>query len=163
MDRNIGNGINRYDPVTKQVTHFSNAEEKFNNVKIDAPWWACTSKDGVLWIGYWENIYTVDLAQTNIPYVSAGNVVYTIYEDTSGMLWYGGDNGLVQKDCVKGTEKRFIHDPNDPLSLSSTSVLSIYEDSEGALWIGTNEGLNRLNKKERSFTRYRSNLQKDDR
>jgi ligand-binding sensor domain-containing protein len=155
----FGNGINRYDRVTKKVTHFSNAKEEIGNVKIDAPWWACTSKDGVLWIGYWENVYTIDLLQTNIPYVSAGNIVYNIYEDSSGVLWYGGDFGLVRKDRKKGTKDHFGNHPNDPLSLNSTIVVSIYEDKQGVLWIGTNIGLNRFNKKNRSFTRYKSSLQ----
>jgi len=159
----FGNGINRYDPVTKKVTHLLNAEEKIGNLKIDAPWWAFTSRDGVLWIGYWENVYKVDLLQTNIPYVSTGDIVSSIYEDASGILWYGGDFGLVRRDRVKGTEEHFVHDPNDPLSLSGTSVLSIYEDRRGVLWIGTSQGLNRFNKNSLSFTRYRSNLQTENR
>jgi signal transduction histidine kinase/streptogramin lyase len=155
----FGNGINRYDPITKKVTHLSNTDEEIGNIKIDAPFWACASKDGVLWIGYFENLYNVDLLQTNIPYVSTGNIVYSIYEDTSEVLWYGGDFGLVRKDHLKKTEEHFVHDPNDPRSLNSTVVVSIYEDRKGVLWVGTNTGLNRFNKKDRSFTRFKSNLQ----
>lgn len=155
----FGNGINRYDPVTKKVTHLSNIEEEIGNTKIDAPFWACSSKDGVLWIGYFENLYNVDLLQTNIPYVSTGDIVYCIYEDTSGVLWYGGEAGLVRKDPVKKTTEHFMHDPDDPRSLSSTAVASIYEDRQGVLWVGTSTGLTRFNKKDRSFTRFKSNLQ----
>lgn len=155
----FGNGINRYDPVTKKVTHLSNTDEEIGNTKIDAPFWACSSKDGVLWIGYFENLYNVDLLQTNIPYVSTGDIVYCIYEDASGVLWYGGESGLVRKDRVKKTEEHFVHDPNDPRSLSSTAVASIYEDRHGVLWVGTSTGLTRFNKKDRSFTRFKSNLQ----
>jgi len=157
----FGNGINRYDPVTRKVTHLSNTDEEIGNTKIDAPFWAFTSKDGVLWIGYFENVYNVDLLQTNIPHVSTDNVVYCIYEDTSGVLWYGGEFGLVRRDRVKKTEEHFVHDPNDPRSLSSTAVSSIYEDRQGVLWVGTSTGLTRFNKKDRSFTRFKSNLQRN--
>jgi ligand-binding sensor domain-containing protein len=105
-------------------------------------------------------IYTTLISYKQIFLMSStGNIVYSIYEDTSEVLWYGERLRLVRKDHLKKTEEHFVHDPNDPRSLNSTVVVSIYEDRKGVLWVGTNTGLNRFNKKDRSFTRFKSNLQ----
>ncbi|MFH1926839.1 MAG: triple tyrosine motif-containing protein [Chloroflexota bacterium] len=49
----------------------------------------------------------------------------------------------------------YVHDPNDPHSLSDDTVLSICEDRRGTLWVGTElGGLNRFNRQPKTFAVY---------
>ena len=51
--------------------------------------------------------------------------------------------------------KRYLHDPDNPNSLSHNWVISIVEDYRGRIWASTHGGgLNRLNRETDSFTRY---------
>ncbi|QHT70892.1 response regulator [Rhodocytophaga rosea] len=90
------------------------------------------------------------------PATLSDSVVRTIYEDRKGMLWIGTDKGLNRYDPATGLFTRYLHQPNDPNSLSSNGIFhnSITEDLQGNLWIGTGNGLNKLNPERTGFTRY---------
>ena len=82
--------------------------------------------------------------------------VYSIYQDSTGFLWFGTEDGLNKFDGYNFTVYR--HDPDDPLSLSDNSILSIFEDGSGELWIGTyGRGLNRFDREKEQFKRFRHN------
>ena len=77
----------------------------------------------------------------------SGNFVWfeSLCEDQYGMIWVGTKaSGLNRFDPATETFKRFQHDPNDSLSLSSDKGLSIWVDQAGVLWVGTDFGLNRF-------------------
>lgn len=150
----LGNGLNRYDPKTKKNTHYPGKKDPLTgDLQVNA-WWTRTSRDGILWIGCWGGLFQVDPLRKNIPYYPTGNSVLGIYEDNSGVLWYGVYNtGLIRKN-KNGTKQRWKHDPGNPNSLSSNIILSIYQDLQGVLWIGTDNGLNKFNEKSGTFTRY---------
>ncbi|WP_289054701.1 ligand-binding sensor domain-containing protein [Carboxylicivirga marina] len=86
------------------------------------------------------------------------NSVRVVFEDSGGQMWVGTRNGLNLFDKEKGYFKRFIHQPDDPASLSHNFVYaSIIESKDGALWIGTyGGGLNRLNLQDYKFKHYTS-------
>ncbi|MEJ7828605.1 MAG: two-component regulator propeller domain-containing protein [Segetibacter sp.] len=153
-----GNGLNRYDPQTKKVAHFPGFKDPVSGVRNDIVRWVYSSRDGVLWIGYLDGgIYRVDPLQKSLPYFNTGTNVTDIYEDDSGMLWYGTAEGLIRKDRSKGTEQRYTHKTRDPFSLSDNEVNRIYEDRQGMLWVGTPNGLNRFDRKKENFSRYKVN------
>ncbi len=79
----------------------------------------------------------------------SGDWIKAIYESrhdgSSGTLWFGTFNyGLNRFERETERFTRFLHDPNDPHSLSDNDVNAIYEDRAGTLWVGTDNGLNRL-------------------
>ncbi|MEO6289258.1 MAG: two-component regulator propeller domain-containing protein, partial [Ginsengibacter sp.] len=90
-----------------------------------------------------------------------GQAVIAIYEDGSGVLWYGGNPGLVRKEGVTGTEKHFVNDPANPHSLSHDNIFTIYEDLKGELWIGAWRGLNKYARSTGTVVRYRFNKDAD--
>lgn len=149
----FGNGLNRYDPLTKKVTYYPLFKDPVSGVQLEVPWWATTSRDGILWIGLFRGLYRIDPLRKNIPYFSTGTPVTQILKDRFGVLWYGSDEGLKAKDPNTGTEKHFVNDPNNPHSVSNNRISEIYEDSEGVLWIGTGKGLNSFDRKKGEFTR----------
>ena len=157
----FGNGLNRYDPDTQRVTHYPNFKDQETGVELEVPWWACVTHDGMLWIGYWRGLYRVDPLPRNIPYFATGRPITQIFEDDSGVLWYGSDEGLVAKDRKTGSERHYVHNTADPHSISNDRIGAIYQDRQGIFWIGTGNGLNRFDPKTGHFSRQLFNPQGD--
>ena len=104
------------------------------------------------------NTYSQDKYKTehiSLEYGIANNLIYSTYQDSKGLLWFGTMFGLVRYD---GFEFRtYRYDPLDTNTLSNDDIISIFEDKDGNLWTGTfNGGLNKLDRKTEKFTRYLS-------
>ncbi|MBN1949897.1 MAG: response regulator [Bacteroidales bacterium] len=77
------------------------------------------------------------------------NVVFSIYEDKDGFMWFGTDDGLCRYD---GYEiKSFHSDINNPNSISGNTIFDIDEDQEGNLWVCTSEGVDIFDRDLRQF------------
>jgi ligand-binding sensor domain-containing protein len=89
----------------------------------------------------------------------SNNLVYCLYQDSRGFMWFGTDDGLNKYDGYKFTVYR--HDPDDPSTLSHNRAYSICEslyDGKQVLWIGTwGGGLNELDLSTEQFTHYKHN------
>ncbi len=112
-------------------------------------------------------IYSFAQTQANIKFshisIEQGlsqSVVFDIFQDRDGLLWFGTQDGLNKFDGYKFTI--YQNDPKDVISkdnyyksLSNNSVRSICEDKNGTLWIGTESGgLNKYDKYIDKFTVY---------
>src|SRR5262245_39127293 len=85
---------------------------------------------------------------------SPADVILSLYQDHSRLVWIGSREGLTLYDGYSFT--RFANNPSDPTSISDNAVRSIFEDSRGALWLGTNTGgLNRLDRRTWRFQHFR--------
>jgi ligand-binding sensor domain-containing protein/signal transduction histidine kinase len=87
----------------------------------------------------------------------SNNTIEALAEDGSGNIWvatWGG--GLNKFDWNKGKFTHYIHEENNPNSISSDFIRasSMIKDSEGNLWIGTHAGLNMFDQKTNRFIRY---------
>jgi signal transduction histidine kinase/CheY-like chemotaxis protein/ligand-binding sensor domain-containing protein len=75
-----------------------------------------------------------------------GTILFDIFEDRHGDLWLctmGG--GLDRIDANTGNFRHYLHDPNNPKSLSSDNIVTSLEDEDGYIWVGTvGGGLERL-------------------
>jgi ligand-binding sensor domain-containing protein/two-component sensor histidine kinase len=65
------------------------------------------------------------------------NLVWSIYEDKSHILWFAASWGLVSYNPVTQTHRWYRHDENDSLSLCATACTGILEDSKGRYWVTT--------------------------
>lgn len=72
--------------------------------------------------------FTIDEGLSN-------NLVYRVYQDRKGWMWFGTYQGLNRFDGYKFTTLN--QDPADSTSLANTMIRTIYEDREGRLWLGT--------------------------
>jgi ligand-binding sensor domain-containing protein len=76
-----------------------------------------------------------------IPEASDGfpsNLVYKIYQDSKGFIWFGTMYGLYRYDGVNYVSYRY--NPMDSTSIGNDDVVSIFEDSKGNMWFGTYMG-----------------------
>ena len=85
--------------------------------------------------------------------LSYGSVTM-VYQDKSGFMWMGTEDGLNLYNGYDFTA--FRYDPADSTSISNNSIHEITEDKDGALWIGTQGGLNRYDRALNNFERFRN-------
>ena len=153
------NGLTRYDPLSGQIIRYGNKDDKTGVFKDNSSWCAYAAPDGIIWLSTEnanESLYKIDIYNTIIPHFgnSRDDGVFTFYEESATVCWYGTDSGLVRKDFKNGTTRRFLNNPGDPNSLSNNRVRDILKDKQGDFWIGTANGLNHFNPKTEKFTRY---------
>jgi signal transduction histidine kinase/ligand-binding sensor domain-containing protein len=151
-------GLVRYDPITKEITHYdSTGKSRPKGFTDNSSWCAYKSRDGVLWIAtQWEeNLFRIDPLLTAVTVVNIGDQLRDVYEDPSGIRWMClGHTGLLRVDANKHDKKYFKHDPSDPYSISSDDITFIKPDTDGLFWVGTFNGLNRFDSRTGRFTRY---------
>lgn len=63
--------------------------------------------------------------------------------------WFSGyTSGLLRLNIVTGKYTRFLHDDNDPGSISDNSIYGSFRDNHGTLWLATEGGVDYWNEKE---------------
>ena len=68
-------------------------------------------------------------------------LINRIVQDDQGFLWFGTNHGLLRYD---GYEFRaFVHDAEDPNSISAVNVMALSKDRRGNLWIGSADSVDR--------------------
>ena len=67
------------------------------------------------------------------------NTLFSICQDRDGNMWFATQNGLNRYDGYD--LKVFIHDDDDPHTISDNLINKVFMDHEGRLWIGTEKGL----------------------
>jgi signal transduction histidine kinase/ligand-binding sensor domain-containing protein len=107
------------------------------------------------------------------PHSLSDNVVMSLFEDRSGVLWVGTTDGVNKYNRREDQFVRYqkhrhppaapvytldvsglLKDPQ-PAILSDGRILGVYEDEDGILWIGTfGGGLNRLDRRSGRLTVY---------
>lgn len=132
-------GLERFDPATGTFVHYhwdpKDPESlSSNNVKS-----ICEDESGAIWVGTWpgENVLTTR-SKPPIP--------------TAVGTWPGGLNVLNKRS---GKITRYLHNDQDPRSLSSNWVMSVYKERSGTLWISTFlGGVNKLDRMKTPFAHY---------
>jgi len=66
--------------------------------------------------------------------------IRSLEQDYLGNLWVGTYNGLYVINKDLNLISHYVHDENDPTSLSQNSIYKILQDTKGDLWIGTYAG-----------------------
>mgnify|MGYP005989163153 CR=1 FL=1 len=106
------------------------------------------------------NAKSIKLIERNDNYyvfISWMAMASKIVEDKKGRLWIRKDNfsGMVRVDEKLNKAELYIHDPEDPSSISEGEVLDIIHDSKGRIWMITGNGvLNLYHEESNSFIHY---------
>jgi len=164
-------GLNIFNKNSKNVRIYKNVPGDTNSLGTNQVQAVLIDKEGNYWIGTFggglnkvskENVEKGNIrferfvVNPNQPFSISDNRIYTIFEDSKGILWIGTFGGGLNK--FDKTTKRFIvykNLPGDRKSLSDNRVMSIHEDKSNNLWIGTyGGGLNHFDRVKETFERY---------
>ena len=146
------NGLNWYDPKTRQLHHYGLVTDKIKSTafakdtltgfKDNGAVRFMVAADSTTWITTNAgNIYTVSYGKKTIPFFPNKKAVTAFYLEPNGnILWFGTELGLVRKDLSANSFKTWSHDPKNANSLNNNSVVAIEADKNGKLYIGTHSG-----------------------
>jgi len=153
------NGVTRYDPANKKLTHYVRQKDSIGNFTDSTTWWEFTSRDGVMWMSTWEGgLYRFDPSHQNILHTDLykKSQVFSFLEEPGNIQYFGTDSGLLRVDSKNNKSQLFVHDTKKPGSISGNIVFTICKDKKNRIWAGTlGGGLSLLNPDKQSFTTYK--------
>ena len=160
-----GGGLDLFNPDDRSFIHFRHDPGNPASISNNSVRAVYEDLHGRLWIGTRDGLnllheddmtfsrYMLGSEQKDPP---LHNFIYSaILQDQNDQLWvgtYGG--GLCRLDPENGSCVSYVHDPDDPNTISDNIVFSIFEDPQGRFWIGTNNGLNMFYPATGSFRRF---------
>jgi signal transduction histidine kinase/ligand-binding sensor domain-containing protein len=163
-------GLNQFDRSSETFIRYQHDPDDPRSLSHDRVRAILEDSTGRLWVGTQNGLNMLPPAQADerdqfIRYRHSAsdlhslstNPIWSIYEDRTGILWFGTYGGGLSK--YNRTTSQFAlyqHNPDVPNSLSENMIWSICEDRSGNLWIGTfNGGLNKLDRDSGTFTAHR--------
>jgi len=165
-------GLNRIERKNNRFTHFNTTNANGHQLSTDLIYTIIGDPDNdhILWLGseggglyrFDKNSgkakhysYRPDVSNKDVENSLSSNFVFDLYLDAEGILWIATDGGLNRMNKATNEITVYIHEPDNPLSLSSDKTRVIYADRKGKLWIGTEaSGLNRFDRQTEQFTRF---------
>ena len=146
-------GINRYNPVTKKITHYQSG----NGFPDSTCWNGFISHDGVLWISTEDSklLYRVDPFHKSIYSIPTVDWALSFLEDKEGYLWVGtGGSGLLKFDQHKNLVQQFKYERSDLFIPNDNVVACIIQTQEDTILVGTGNGVRIFNKVTQQFSRF---------
>lgn len=115
-------------------------------------------KNGTTWFGTDVGVFYRKKGET-VPHKLTAlkdSWIYDIAQDYNGNIWYATmGSGVWCREAHSGKIRHYVHDDNQPGSLSSNSVSSITIDHNGNVWFSTDRGgICRHDGKTDSFVRF---------
>ena len=140
-------GLNRYDGYKFKI--FAREPGRPNSLSGVFIRSLFKDRDETLWVGCDQFLDKFDPVTETFTHYSirardesgAGATVMQISQDRTGVLWLSTKTGLYSLEPANGRIARYVHDPNDPHSLSSSNIEWTGEDREGKLWVASTDGL----------------------
>jgi signal transduction histidine kinase/ligand-binding sensor domain-containing protein/DNA-binding response OmpR family regulator len=136
-------GLNRYDgyEFTVYKNNLGDPKSLSNNFITDLT----EDRNGDLWIATWGGgINRYDRTKDRFIHYSTNpttKFINAVIEDHRGQIWIGTNGGGVDVfDPSTGKTHTYVHDPNDPASISANDVKTICEDYHHRIWLGTTGG-----------------------
>ena len=127
---------------THQFKAYVHSPNNSNSISSDTVIVSHINIDGTIWVGNFLSLDLLDPETGNFKHykinpslsVANFNSIYSINNDESGNIWFGGVNGLYYLDTNTG---QFI----ETLKASYMYVNNIFKDSRNMIWLGTDGGL----------------------
>lgn len=142
-------GLNRFDGYKSKV--FKHEFQRSDSLSCVYVRTLLVDRVGGLWIGcdgYLDHYQPTTESFVHYPIKSDGAGIVSqltdIGEDHEGKLWIATTKGLYEFDPNESQVIRFVHDPQNPYSLSSNLINQAQEDREGRLWVATAGGLDQF-------------------
>ncbi|HET9587483.1 MAG TPA: two-component regulator propeller domain-containing protein [Anaerolineales bacterium] len=149
-------GLNLYDPLTEQFTHFLHDSEDPSSLSDNHVNVLFLDKNDNLWVGTPDGLDLLNRESNTFkhyvyspsqPEGISGKNITAIYQDSRGRFWVGTyAGGLNRFDPQNNTFFPYQYNPDDSNlnTISSNHVTAIVEGKNSVLWVGTRGGLNRF-------------------
>lgn len=153
-------GMDRIDTEKKIFTHFRHDVRDTASLVSDYVWKIFEDSEFNLWIGTNEGLDRLDRKSGRFQHFSTANsglpdkAIKDIFEDKEHNLWIATRHGLCRMNKADQSFTTFLHQDNDPGSLSSNDVMSVFQDSKDRIWICTLDGLNLYEKTTGTFEKF---------
>jgi signal transduction histidine kinase/ligand-binding sensor domain-containing protein/DNA-binding response OmpR family regulator len=172
----VGDGLFRYDIRTEKITEvplFQGNNRIGKNIQAiledsKGNIWLGTEGDGVIKLAYHSSpdlfpnkVLNYRVYPNSFPENSVLNdYVMCLLEDRHKNIWIGTWYGLslldsaelAKPDQAAAVIRNFLHDPEDPSTISHNTIMSLLEDREGNILIGTQAGINKLVRSGNSYS-----------
>ena len=149
-----GNGLISYNPVTEETRQYYMGNSL---LKSDVVWDIHKDSSGKIALATNKGVNFFDIKKRSITIIKildeviGNNVIKTIFEDKSGIIWIGTEtNGVFRLKSLSNVD-HYVYDANRNTSLNSNKINTIFEDSYGIIWIGTQSGINKFDKQKQYF------------
>lgn len=152
-------GLLRYSPTSNSISTVHPIGE-FLMIQGDYFIAATESQNGTLWLGTLQGkLYQYNKNSNQILEVKPEgmtdatkpyNRIFSICEQTPGIIWIGTNNGLYRLDENKNSIRGYM----DTDGLSNNVVYSVLTDKRNRIWCSTNLGVSVLNTDKQSFINY---------
>jgi len=144
-------GIVRFDLRTERFIQYRADPDDPTSLSNDRTLSLFGDRSGTIWIGTVGNgVDRFNPGSADMEHLGVspkrdrglpGQAVWGVSTGPDGYLWVttmdeSGLGRLSRIDRVTGAVKNYVHNPNDPRSLTSGSLLQIVTDKSGTLWIG---------------------------
>ena len=141
----MGNGVYRYNPATRHITHFMHIEGNDKSLSSNSvsnvmetsrgEIWLSTDRGGVCRFNKSSGTFTTFSLAQGLP----DDTGYKILEDKNGMLWFGTNNGLVRLDPTTG--KCQVYSTRNGLPGNQFNYKSALKTRGDVFYFGSSEGL----------------------
>jgi len=159
----LNEGVGSFNPVMETYRPIQLIEDKFGIKGDKRLWHGEKDSQGRIWLSangqglflYYPSkdsladFTKLDITGEEVIVRSVGDVVEI---DTNHFLFptYGG--GLLEFDFESGTTNRYLHEPDNPKSLSHNSIIKALLTSYGRVWLATFNGISIFDIDSKSFT-----------
>ena len=157
-----GGGLVKFDRASNRFAAFRHDPANSNSISSNIVRRLLIDDTGIIWIGTRDaGLDRLDPGSgvfRNYQFGDGAHTpdnIYALFQDSTGILWVGGDHGLTQLDTETDELSTLRHGQDDASSLPEFSVRAIAEDGNGRIWIGTDGGgLSRLNASHAAFEHF---------
>ena len=166
-----GGGLNLLNRTSGTFTHIRHDPDNKLSLAHDGVISIIQDRTGFLWVGTADGLDRFDARTSTLdpglssnqmqfdhfqhdpddPDSLSDNLVITLFQDLSGVLWVGTANGISKFNRRASQFAHYLMLTDDSVEfamrsgLSDNKVLSVFEDRDNMLWIGTfNGGLDQL-------------------
>jgi len=134
-------GLNRYNRLYDQFTHYRSHSEDTTRLPDDFIGSLLLDSHDRLWVGTSGGVSQYHKDTNSFTQLPIQAQVKAICEDSHGALWFGtGFSGVFKYHPATGQIMQYTHSPSQKYTLGANTIETIVEDASNNIWIGTIDG-----------------------
>ena len=149
------NGIALFDKNTEYFTYFTHNSKINRSISDNRVYSIYKDLQGIIWVGNYNDLQQFDIKKRKFTTILDIKRPRCFCDEDEDRLWIGSkDHGLYIFNKISGKYINYLHNSNDPKSISSNDIYALQKDNKGNLWIGTKHGINKFDFNKSEFVRY---------